>query len=446
MRFPVSLHILLAVVLLSPACTATYGGLSDNAADKATQAVERRANDSTLPAPTTGAWMLAAVHNRPQLLDDEFTLMRVLLTVHPEALAVVDNHQQWRKQKDELKNQLLAEARSAQLVFELQPWRDSSMTKGRPVELFEYDLQRRAFHVRFAIGNARQVITGMLMPGGGKPAPKYEQVIDWFPVEPDKAEQIINYFGNRPRKVYLHYRLEAVGALKDAPLPTPVFIFANDQLALYALDQTLQDNQMHEGYRYLATVTVPTTDAAATIPAVRKTAADYSAAATGVIQNVEIDGIRLTMPIEQALQKLAEHGLNIGPPSRPSRLTGVTYIGHETTVDGAGWIKVMVRQMNGVVYQYDKNVMYLLDRLPADITVSDLQQKYHDEFVGRVDKARYIYTDAAGTMHFDDSSPPPYNRNINSPHARVKIIEGKKGERFHAGFSIEWKTSVGANW
>ena len=325
-----------------------------------------------------GALMLAAVHFRPQMLDDEFTLLRVLLTLHPEAQAVVDNHLLWRESRDELKKQLLAEAQTAQLTFEMQPWRDYSMTKDRPVELYEYDLESRTFHVRFAMGNSRQVVTRMLMPGGGVPAPEYVGVIDRFPVAADKAEKIINYFGNKQRKVYLHYRLKAVGASEDAPLPTPVFVFVDDQLALYALEPAPQDNQMHRGYKFLATVTVPTIGTSAPMPTTRNTVEDYSAAVTGVIQNAEIDGVRLGMPIKQALEQLTEHGLNMGPPSRTSKLTGVTYLGHSTTVDGAGWIRVMIRQMNGIVYQYDKNVMYLLNRLPADISVSDLQQKYHD--------------------------------------------------------------------
>lgn len=103
-------------------------------------------------------------------------------------------------------------------------------------------------------------------------------------------------------------------------------------------------------------------------------------------------------------------------------------------------------QLLKIVYQYEKNVTYMLDRLPEGTSVSSLQQRYHDEFVGKVAGARYTYTAANGWMHFDDSSPPPYNRKITTRHARIILSEAKKAGRFAAGMSIEWKQPVGASW
>ena len=486
MRISGALPIVLATVLLLIAGTSVNAGFWDNVVNKAKQAAEGVVNDSideasentsveksqpsqqqsasttqpspselgfektdagqNLPEPTPGASMLAAVHFQPYLLDDESTLKRVLLTVHPEMQSVVSNEFQWHKRKEELKNQMLEEAKAAQLAFELQPWRDSSTTRERAVELFKYDFERQAFQVRFATGTTRQVITKMLLPGGGEPAPKYPQVITLFPVETGKAEQIDNYFGNKQRRVYLHYRLKVMGSLIDASRPTPVIEFENDKFDLYALESTPQGNQMHTEYKYLATVVIPTTDSPAATPAVQKTVEDGSAGPTDTIKNLELDGVRLGMPIDVALKQLAEHGFAMEQPSQPSKLTGITINGRKNTADGAGWIKIMIRHVNGIVYQYDKNVDYLLDRLPEGTSVSDLRQKYHDEFVGKVSGARYSYTEPNGRMHFDDSSPPPYNRKISSPHARVILSEATKAGRFHAGIDIEWKQPVGVDW
>jgi peptidoglycan hydrolase-like protein with peptidoglycan-binding domain len=416
-------------------------------AQPADSSLNKGAADSDLPEPTLGASMLAAVHFQPYLLDDESTLKRVLLTVHPEMQAVVSNEFQWHKRRDELKNQLLVEAKAAQLSFELQPWRDSSTTKARPVELSKYDFERQAFQVRFAVGTTRQVITKMLLPGGGEPASKYPQVIGWFPVETNKAEQIDTYFGNKQRKVYLHYRLKVLGALINASQPTPVIEFENNKLDLYALETTPQGNQMHTEYKYLATVVIETTDTPAAAPAVQKTVVDPSAGPTDVIKNVEIDGVRLGMPIEAALTRLAEHGFKMEPPSQNSKLTGITIEGRGTTADGLGWIEVLIRHMNGIVYQYDKTVGYRYNRLPENTSFADLRQKYQDEFTGILAGSRYSYTEPNGRMNFDDSSPPPYNRKITSPHASIILSEANNNTgRFNAGIHIEWKQPVGADW
>jgi peptidoglycan hydrolase-like protein with peptidoglycan-binding domain len=399
----------------------------------------KTAASSSLPEPTLGASMLAAVHFRPYVLDDESTLKQVLLTVHPEMQAVVSNEFQWHKRKDELKNQLLTEAKAAQLSFELQPWRESSTTKARPVELVKYDFERRAFRV--------QLITKMLLPGGGEPAAKYPQVIAWFPVEAAKAEQIDNYFGSKQRRVYLHYRLKVLGALIDASRPTPVLEFENDQLDLYAIEKTPQGNQMHTEYKYLATVVIPTTDTPAATPAVQKTVEDTSAGPTDIIKNAEVDGVRLGMQIEEALKHLADHGFKMEQPSQPSKLTGVTIEGRGTTADGLGWIDVLIRHMNGIVYQYDKTVGYRYDRLPENTSFADLRQKYQDEFTGILAGSRYSYTEPNGRMHFDDSSPPPYSGKIRSPHASIFLTNpNNHSGRFTAKLHLEWKQLVGADW
>lgn len=418
-----------------------------NATREADSAPQKLAAETSLPEPTPATAMLAAVHYRPYLLDDEFSLKRVVLTVHPELQSVVSNEFQWHKRKAGLKTQLREEAKAAQLSFELQPWRESSTTKGQPVELIKYDFSRQAFQVRFATGTARQVTPKMLLPGGGEPAEKYEQQINWFAVAPDQAEQIDSYFGNRQRRAYLHYRLRATGALINASRPTPVMEFVDDQLDLYAIESTPQGNTMQTEYKFLARVKLPTTASAAALPVVSPSVVvTPSGSAEGIVQHAEIDGIKLGMPVDAALQLLRERGYKMEQPSQFSKLTGVTIHGQSEETDGSGWIKIMLRQRNGVVYQYQKEVTYMLNKLPAGTSAADLEQRYHTEFTGKFSGARYSHAAPNGWQHFDDSTPPPYNRKVTSPHALVLVGVIKRSGRFMATVNLTWQELVGLSW
>jgi|GEM_PF-2187670 len=386
------------------------------------------------PEPTTGAYMLAAVHYRPELIDNESTLKQVLLTVHPDLQAAVGNEFKWHKRKSELKNQLLQEAKNAQLVFELQPWRDSSFTKERPLELLKYDFDRQAFLVR--------VLTKML--AGGEVAAKYPQSISWFSIPPDQAEKIDSYFKGNRRQVYLHYRLKAMGALIEQPSPTPVMEFVDDQVELYAREATPQGNKMHTEYKLLATVKLPLTDNPTPMQVDTEAIEPHTAKATDVIQNAVVDGVKLGMPIEKALTELKAHGFEMEQPSQPSPLTGVTIKGRGVTADGAGWIDIMIRHMDGVVYQYYKSVNYR--KFPAGATASKLHTKYQTRFVDRFADARYHYEAGNKKIHFDDQKPPPYGGKIATPHVQIYLSDAKQAGSFVANLDLTWKQPVGADW
>ena len=358
----------------------------------------------------------------------------------------------WHKQKEDLKQKLIKEAETAALSFEVQPWQDSSMSKSRSLELVKYDFDRQAFRVRFSVGT---FTPKMLVSARAEPAPKYAPQIDWVPIDPDTAEKIADYFGNTKRQVYLHYRFRVVGALVETARPVPVVEFENDQYALYARESTVQGNKMHQEFKHLATARLPLTDTPVFKPIAEKPPSKNAAAATDVVKNAEVDGITLGMAIQTALARLAEHGFEMYPVAgkKPSPMSGVTIEGKGVTADGAGWIKVFVYHMDGVVYRYQKTATYFLDRLPQGLTDSDLRNTYHDRFTGIFNGARYQYTDQKKHMHFDDSSPPPYNRKITSPHATVYLSEasGRSGKkykyvRWNARIILDWKGLVGASW
>ncbi len=399
-----------------------------------------------LPEPTIAGLQLAAVHFRPKVLDNETLFKDVLLSVHPEFKQVVSNEFKWHKQKGELKERLLREAKNTPLRFDAIPWRESSVSKARPVELKKYDFEKSAYFVRFATGNFRTVLLKMLIPGDSSLPAKYPDQVVWLPMNPDTAEQISNYFDNKQRRLFLRYRFKVVGTDISSSRPVPVIEFENNQLEFYAMKLIPQGNQMKTEYKLMAKASILVDDAVKVVDAKRETFDNPKASDAGVIKNADIDGVKLGMEINQALHNLQSQGIKMGAPGPSSKLTGVTIKGDGKTADGMGWVKVMIRQIDGRVYQYEKTVGYLLKRLPlGDGTdVDDLEKRYKDAFISKFSNSRYSYSSPYGNIDFDDETQPPYNKKVTSPHitARVSAENG----RFTANINMHWKKLVGANW
>ena len=171
--------------------------------------------------------------------------------------------------------------------------------------------------------------------------------------------------------------------------------------------------------------------------------------ASEVVRNAQIDGVKLGMPIEEALAELKRRGYEMETPSQPSALTGVTVKGKGITSDGAGRIEIMLREMDGKVYQFKKDIAYMTGRLPEDLTVATLHEKYHRELTSPFSGARYEHPVQNRGIHFDDISPPPYNRKVTSPHAQVLVAPSDQnyyGGRWTASVDFHWKNLVGADW
>lgn len=174
---------------------------------------------------------------------------------------------------------------------------------------------------------------------------------------------------------------------------------------------------------------------------------ESSSGDTSVIKNVEVDGVRLGSNIDEALKNLTAHGYDMNAPGPYSKLTGVTVEGRGTTPDGNGFVKVNIRQMGGVVYWYQKEVGYLIKRIPEGESASSLTERYQKEIPGLFAGARYTETEPSGAIHFDDESQPPYARKVTSPHARVVVLDGNdRSGRVGYMLTIDWKEPVGANW
>ena len=168
---------------------------------------------------------------------------------------------------------------------------------------------------------------------------------------------------------------------------------------------------------------------------------------TNAIKNVEVDGVRLGLNIDEALNNLTAHGYDMKAPGPYSKLTGVTVEGRGTTPDGNGFVKISIRQMGGIVYWYQKEVGFLMNRIPEGESASSLAKRYQKEIPGLFAGARYTETEPSGAIHFDDESQPPYARKITSPHARVVVLDGNdRSGRVGYMLTIDWKEPVGANW
>jgi peptidoglycan hydrolase-like protein with peptidoglycan-binding domain len=399
-----------------------------------------------LPEPTLGAMSLAAVHFRPEILDNELLLKQVLQDAHPEHKDAISNEFQWHKRKAEFKQQLLEEAKNAQLEFEVQPWRDSSIAKARRIELIKYDFDRSAYLVRFSTGTAREIMPRMLLIGNGLPLEKYEQDIDYAAIPADEAERIANYFGsNKRRHVYPNYKIRVVGAVNNPSRPSPLIEFIDDELQLYAVKGNKFASDSVADYTYLTSVSLPTkSKAAASANGASQTEKTHQKAQSsgGVVANAEVDGIKLLMPVTDALEILKAKGFEMDALRPEHPVAGGRSTGRADTEDGAGRIKVRLSYKGGVVFEYHRQVLYLADRIPAGGSPESLADKYRQEFDGIFAKAKYAHADSRGNFHVDDVSPPPYDRKIFSPHAKF-FVSQPGNPRFIANVDLAWREAVG---
>ena len=181
--------------------------------------------------------------------------------------------------------------------------------------------------------------------------------------------------------------------------------------------------------------------AAASEPHESGTAAASTAAG---VQGAQIDGVRLGMRLDEALQQLREHGFTMRRPSAASPKLGVTVKGRGPMPDGLAPAQITLRSMNDVVYWVNKTASYIPGRMSKPVHLATLRNRLRETHTDRFD-TRYSETALNGELlHFDDTSPPPYNRRILTPHASVALNEGRGMLMFR--ITMEWKDLVGANW
>ena len=171
----------------------------------------------------------------------------------------------------------------------------------------------------------------------------------------------------------------------------------------------------------------------------------HKATDSGVIRNVVIDGVNLGMSQANAVAALRANGFSMESPGQPDALVGIRVKGKKISEDGKGSIKVYISTMNGKVYQFVEEVMYLPNRLPSGKTWADLEAYYKKKLLEPFESARYRGAPFRGRTGFDDETPPPYIPLPKTPHAEVYFsINARTG--LVVQMDMNWKNSVGATW
>lgn len=170
------------------------------------------------------------------------------------------------------------------------------------------------------------------------------------------------------------------------------------------------------------------------------------------VRNAVVDGLSLGMPTDEALNALKANSYQLDNCASPenrnnkqcmSDLLGVTVKG---TRPGRTGEDVTVRFMNDTLYFFNKRLKYWEGRngnVPEGHSIASLKQEYYDKYTNVFETTYFHkYND---TYHFDDQSPPPYNRKITTPHAVLTLQGGRRGDLI-VGIDMEWKELVGASW
>ncbi len=150
------------------------------------------------------------------------------------------------------------------------------------------------------------------------------------------------------------------------------------------------------------------------------------------------------MPLAEALQQLREHGFKMRRPSAASPKLGVTVKGRGTTADGLAGAQITLPAMKDVVCWINKTASYIPSRMARPVDMKSLRERLRETYTQRFDTLYSQTMQNGELLHFDDTSPPPYNRRILTPHASVALNEGRGMLLFRV--TLEWKELVGATW
>ncbi len=406
------------------------------------QSVSSAKGDKDRPEPTNAALVLAAVHYRPDALDNESTLKDILYTVHPETNPIMSNEFKWHKQKEQLKQQLLEEAKGAQLLFEVKPWNQNSIADHRTLELKQYDFDKSVFRVGFATGTTGGgILPAMLIPGQARLEKQYPQSIQSLSIDADTAEHIDTYFNHQRRILYASYLIDVTGVDLASGHPLPVVNFGNNQLKLYARKNTPAGNKMKTEYKFLISASIPYDKTILAKESAPKEFDNHKSADTDVVKNALINGIHLGMDLDKALDVLKSNGFVMGPPDSSDPKLGIRLKGTKPTEIAKGSTNILISGMNGRVYEIVEGVRFW--PIPDEATAQKLMEFYKNKYIYPLKEARYSSPQPNGRIAFDDEKQSPYNHPIQSPHAEV-ILSDRKGISAH--LNMTWKGLVGAKW
>jgi hypothetical protein len=173
-------------------------------------------------SPTFTARSLLLVHFRPDVLDDDAWLKKIAGDVEPSRRNWINSDEfRWRKEKSAIKAKLLNQAKNVPTSYIITPWPGHKVM----ADLGQYDFDRKAFKMRVHIGSSGA------WPWGG------DNRVEWLPVSPDIAEQMVTAFNNNSRLVYTGYTLHVASVVAKGSGRNlyPFFDDRIDKIDIYTL-------------------------------------------------------------------------------------------------------------------------------------------------------------------------------------------------------------------
>lgn len=159
------------------------------------------------PSQETMAYILA--YYVPEILEKEVWLKHLVGNIDPMRWNWLNTDEfKWQKEKGNYKADILAKSKRVQTNFKPAPWIDgkefmSPTNYDVAATLGKYDFNQKAFEVTVKLRIRLDPISGggmFLTVGGVDP-----KTIQWLPMEPDRAEQLVNQMGPYDRTLYGSY-------------------------------------------------------------------------------------------------------------------------------------------------------------------------------------------------------------------------------------------------
>lgn len=167
------------------------------------------------------------------------------------------------------------------------------------------------------------------------------------------------------------------------------------------------------------------------------------------IRNADIDGAKLGMAFDKAIKNMKANGYRLSSPEeclqKPNDTSNPCYEQgpgvHVELYKGDGRatnIKVFLWQIDGTVYRITRNALY---QGSTDKTVDSVIDEFDAKYGGgyKVDRGS---SQRGATFEYDDETPPPFSRDIKTPHAKVSV---KGGRGFRIIEVLIWQDAVGAS-
>lgn len=174
------------------------------------------------------------------------------------------------------------------------------------------------------------------------------------------------------------------------------------------------------------------------------------AAKSTKIRNADIDGAKLGMAFDEAIKNLETNGYRLTSSreclEKPDDSSNPCYEKgpgvHVELYKGDGRatnVKVYLWKIDGTVYRITRNALYTRQ---TDKTLDSVIREFDDRYGGAY-KVGGAGSRTSALFEYDDETPPPYSRDIRTPHAKVGVSGGRGSLRIVE--RLIWQDAVGAS-